>query len=87
MSGSMFKSRLPESPKKTKFLQSHTDNNHGFKSLNRIDSEYLNTQDYIFVDDPDMEEEKFDNQRLLVGNSAKNKFWELYKSERRFKDF
>lgn len=24
---------------------------------------------------------------MLVGNSAKNKFWELYKSERKFKDF
>jgi hypothetical protein len=38
------------------------------------------------LDEPDVEEEKFDNQGLLVGTVGKTKFWELYKSERKFKD-
>ena len=29
----------------------------------------------------------FDKQDLLVGSKAKKKFWELYKSDRSFKDF
>ena len=29
----------------------------------------------------------FDKQDLLVGSRAKKKFWELYKSDRSFKDF
>ena len=68
-------------------MRSHLDTDHGYKTLNRVDSEFLDTQNQIFVDEPDKEEEKFDNQGLLVGNSAKNKFWELYKSDRKFKDF
>lgn len=43
MSGTMFRTRQPESPKKNKFLSTHIDNNHNFKTLNRIDSEFLDT--------------------------------------------
>ena len=38
------------------------------------------------MEEQDSEEEKFDTQALLVGSSAETKFWELYKSERKFKD-
>ena len=41
----------------------------------------------IFNDNEDLEEENFANQSLLVGSRAKQKFWNLYKSDRKFKDF
>lgn len=49
-------------------------------------SEQLPLEQQIYLDDPAKEEEKFDNQKLLVGNAGRTKFWELYKSDRRFKD-
>jgi hypothetical protein len=42
--------------------------------------------DYLYLEDPEPEEEKFDSQNLLVGNPSKTKFWQLYKSPRKFKD-
>ena len=41
----------------------------------------------LFLEDEINEVERFDRQELLVGTGAKQKFWELYKSERKFKDF
>lgn len=41
----------------------------------------------LFLPDDAQEVERFDKQELLVGSGAKQKFWELYKSERKFKDF
>lgn len=32
-------------------------------------------------------EPRFDKQDYLVGSDSKTNFWELYKSERKFKDF
>ncbi len=46
----------------------------------------LDSQHQVYLDEPDAEEEKFDHQGLLVGTVGKTKFWELYKSERKFKD-
>lgn len=43
--------------------------------------------EYLFLEEEKREEPKFDKQELLVGTGAKQKFWELYKSERHFKDF
>jgi hypothetical protein len=43
--------------------------------------------EYLFLEEEKREEPKFDKQTLLVGSGAKQKFWELYKSERHFKDF
>jgi len=31
--------------------------------------------DYLYLEDPEPEEEKFDSQNLLVGNPSKTKFW------------
>ena len=87
MSGTMFRTRQAKSPKKSNFIKSHLDTNHGFKAYHRMDSEFLESEQQVLVDDPEKEEEKFDNQGLLVGNQAKNKVWELFKSERKFKDF
>ena len=41
----------------------------------------------LYLEDDLKEDERFDRQELLVGSDAKQKFWELYKSERKFKDF
>ena len=41
----------------------------------------------LFLPDDAQEVERFYKQELLVGSGAKQKFWELYKSERKFKDF
>ena len=41
----------------------------------------------VYNENEDAEEENFANQSLLVGSRAKQKFWNLYKSERKFKDF
>ena len=46
----------------------------------------LDSQHQVYLDEPAAEEEKFDHQGLLVGTVGKTKFWELYKSERKFKD-
>jgi hypothetical protein len=41
----------------------------------------------LYFEEDKTEDEKFDQQELLVGSGAKQKFWELYKNERKFKDF
>ena len=61
MSGTMFRTRLSDSPQKSNFIKSHLDTNHGFKTLKRMDSEFLDSEQQVFVDEPDQEEEKFDN--------------------------
>ena len=33
------------------------------------------------------EEEKFDDPALMFGHTAHTKFWQLYKNERKFKDY
>jgi len=39
------------------------------------------------MENEEQEEENFKSQGLLVGSRAKQKFWDLYKSNRKFKDF
>ena len=42
--------------------------------------------DTLYFEEDEVKEDRFDKQELLVGSGAKQKFWELYKSERKFKD-
>ena len=59
---------------------------HGFRQLNRVESDLLESVNQVYLEDPEAEEEKFDNQNFIVGSQGKTRFWELYKSERKFKD-
>jgi hypothetical protein len=43
--------------------------------------------DQVLLSSDDSEEEKFDNPDILFGHEARGKFWELYKNDRKFKDF
>ena len=61
MSGTIFRTREVDSPQKKNFIKSNIDNNHGFKSYKRMDSEFLDSEQQVFVDEPEKEEEKFDN--------------------------
>ena len=47
----------------------------------------ISNAEEVYLDNEEVEEENFNTQGLLVGSRAKQKFWDLYKSERRFKDF
>lgn len=86
MSGSKFSHRGPPSPKKIKFLQEKLSTDHGFKELKRVESDILESAHQVYLEDPEAEEEKFENQNFILGSQGRTKFWELYKSERKFKD-
>jgi hypothetical protein len=77
------------SPKRDKFFESRKFS--GIKSLSRMDSDInmrsISNVEEVFLENEELEEENFQTQVLLVGSRAKEKFWDLYKSERRFKDF
>ena len=87
MSGSKFSHRegLP-SPKKIQFMKDKLSTDHGFRQLNRVESDLLESVNQVYLEDPEAEEEKFDNQNFIVGSQGRTRFWELYKSERKFKD-
>ena len=56
--------------------------------MNRIDSRStLNLHGEENEENSDEEEESLDNPDLYFGDVAKDKFWDFYKSERKFKDF
>jgi len=77
------------SPKRDKFFESRKFS--GIKSLTRMESDEnmrsISNVEEVFLENEKFEEENFQTQGLLVGSRAKQKFWDLYKSERRFKDF
>jgi hypothetical protein len=61
-----------------------------FKLLKQKSGLYNSTKSNvngIYADDELIEEEAFDKQDFMIGSGAKQRFWELYKSERKFKDF
>ena len=62
------------SPRKVKYLEEKIPKDsvqsYGFKTLTRIESDMLEKEHQLHLNDPDAEEEKFDHQGLLVGNSA-----------------
>ena len=75
------------SPKRDKFFSSRK-----FTGvLSRMDSSLemrsISNFEEVYNENEEAEEENFANQSLLVGSRAKQKFWNLYKSERKFKDF
>lgn len=41
----------------------------------------------LFIEEEKVEDLRFDKQEHLVGSRARQNFWDLYKSERAFKDF
>ena len=58
------------------------------ENLNRIDSRStLNLHGEENEENSEEEEESLDNPDLYFGDVAKDKFWDFYKSERKFKDF
>ena len=75
------------SPKRDKFFESRRFS--GFLKRMESDSNMrsISNAEEVYLDNEEVEEENFNTQGLLVGNRAKQKFWDLYKSERRFKDF
>lgn len=62
MSGSKFSHRegLP-SPKKIQFMKEKLATDHGFRQLNRVESDFLESVNQVYLEDPEAEEEKFDN--------------------------
>lgn len=42
---------------------------------------------HISVGEADLPEENYDDPNIFFGEEAKDGFWDLYKSERRFKDY
>ena len=78
---------MESSPKREKFFEQRK-----FTGvLSRMDSEVtmqsISNYEQVYDANEEVEEENFANQSLLVGSRAKQKFWNLYKSERKFKDF
>ena len=75
-------------PKREKFFESRRFS--GLHMLERMDSvnmRSISNAEEVYMDNEELEEENFQTQGLLVGSRAKQKFWDLYKSERKFKDF
>ena len=75
----------PMSPKKLEYLESRRLSDTGITALSFDKS--ISNFEAIFEDMENAEPVTFDKQDLLVGSHAKKKFWELYKSDRSFKDF
>lgn len=78
---------MESSPKREKFFEMRK-----FTGiLSRMDSDItmksISNYEQVYDANEEVEEESFANQSLLVGSRAKQKFWNLYKSERKFKDF
>ena len=78
---------MESSPKREKFFEQRK-----FTGiLSRMDSEpamhSISNYEEVYNENEEVEEDNFANQSLLVGSRAKQKFWNLYKSERKFKDF
>lgn len=75
-----FKSKSPE---KVKYAESDTIKKN---ELVKCDSAILENGKFLYLDnESESEEEKFD--KPLVGDLARDNFWKLYKSDRKFKDF
>ena len=91
MNGTAFKNRSREnSPDKVSFLATPPPKNLSFDARkgSTFTMDTVNN-DKIMLSDTESseEEEKFDNPDILFGHEARDRFWELFKSERKFKDF
>jgi hypothetical protein len=42
-------------------MKEHLKQDHGFKIMNRVESEILESAHQVYLEDPEAEEEKFDN--------------------------
>ena len=76
------------SPKRDKFFESRKYS--GLNLLQRMDSDANMrsiTSHEVLIENDEEEELNFQTQTHLVGSRAKQQFWDLYKSERKFKDF
>jgi hypothetical protein len=90
MNGTAFKTRSRlNSPDKVSFDAYELGKNFGFEG--RKDStmtvETVNHDQVLLSDTDSSEEEKYDDPDILFGHEARGKFWELFKSDRKFKDF
>jgi hypothetical protein len=89
MNGSFFRqiSKL-DSPKKVNFMKTRFEDDSKLKKLEKSESTFSVNNNVLYMDnDSENEEEKFDRPNILVGAQARNDFWELFKSDRKFKDF
>ena len=76
----------PPSPKKIEFMDARRMTDGFMRSDSQFGKSVSNFE--AIYEDMDIEHPiSFDKQDLLVGSRAKKKFWELYKSDRSFKDF
>jgi len=78
---------IHSSPKREKFFESRKYS--GLVANMEDNVNYNATEDaaFLWLEHEETAEENFQTQAALVGSRAKQKFWELFKSERKFKDF
>lgn len=65
----------------------HHDHQFAGIKLQNFDDTIKSTTNLSAVELTSVADENFDDPRLYFGEEAKEEFWDLYKSERRFKDF